>query len=221
MTNLLILEMQDGMMCKNDKTIVKEMIDKASENKPDHIDMIFKWQLYTKIKTYVEIIPLNHDIFEYAYEYGKKNGFQTTASIFDKDNLEYLKQFDIPFIKIACQTDLYDFRKNMWDLLSADIKNIVSVQNKHDHNKLNYIGIEDPPYDIKLLSCVPKYPATIKEYEELFYIDQLQDGISDHTVGLGLYNKYKPKIFEKHYYIEGLDSWDKDWAIKPEQLRLL
>lgn len=218
---LLILEMQDGMMCNNDKDTVNIMIDKAIENKPDHIDLVFKWQLYTKIKTYVDIISLRHDIFEYAYEYAAKCGFKTTASVFDKENLEYLKQFDIPFIKIACQTDLYDFRKDTWSLLSDDIKNVVSVKNSDDHNKLNYIGIENPPYDIELLSCIPKYPAIIKEYEDSFYFDQLQEGISDHTIGLELYKKYKPNIFEKHYYIDGLESWDKDWAIKPEELKLL
>ena len=58
---LLILEMQDGMMCKNDKATVKMMIDKAIENKPDSIEMVFKWQLYIELKTIVKVIPLKND----------------------------------------------------------------------------------------------------------------------------------------------------------------
>lgn len=216
MNRLLILEMQDGMMCKNDKDTVKMMIDKAIENKPDHIDLIFKWQMYTKIKTYVEIIPLKRDIFIYAYEYAKQCGYQTTASVFDEENLEFIKTFDVPFIKVACQTDLYDFRKKMWHLIDPDYNNIVSVENEDD-----YIRLLKDTHNTDMLSCIPKYPATIKDYEIAFSKMSLILGISDHTIGLDLYNKYKPRIFEKHYYVDGLESWDKDWAIKPEEFKLL
>lgn len=211
MNSVLILEMQDGMMCRNDKSIVKNMIDKAIENKPDHIDLIFKWQLYTKIKTYVEIIPLKHDIFKYAYEYAKSLGYKTTASVFDVENLEYIKQFDVPFIKIACQTDKYEFRKSMWSLL-GDYKAVLSVENKND--------FKSKVFDATLLCCIPKYPAAIEEYESEFD-SLLYYGISDHTIGLDLYFKYRPIVFEKHFYIDGLDSWDRNWAITPDMIKLL
>ena len=212
---LLILEMQDGMMCKNDKNTVKMMIDKAIENKPDNMDMVFKWQLYTKIKTIVEVIALKHEIFEYAYEYAQSLGFESAASVFDRENLKYIKQFNVPFVKIACKTNLYDFRKDMWALIGQEEydydRHIISVENNYDYDYMHNIG--------RLLCCVPKYPARLKEYE--IFGDRLFSGISDHTTGLVLYNKYKPKIYEKHYYVDGLESWDKKWAIKPEELNLL
>ncbi len=211
MKQTLILEMQDGMMCKNDKSIVKMMIDEAVKHVPEHINLIFKWQLYTFIKTYVEVIPLKHEVFEYAHEYAASLGYQTTASAFDADSLFYLQQFKIPFVKLACKTNLYDFRKNLWSL-NGDYKAVVSVENKQDFATMATNG--------PVLCCVPKYPATISEYENTFG-ELLHYSISDHTVGLDLYNKYKPIIFEKHFYINGLESWDREWAIKPEDLSKL
>ena len=212
---LLILEMQDGMMCKNDKATVKMMIDKAIENKPDNIEMVFKWQLYTELKTIVEVIPLKQKIFDYAYNYADECGFKTTASIFDEESYDFLMKYGIPFIKIACHTELYKFRNNMWQYLEKRPgPAMISVQNNDDYDKW-----ELSPYG--LLCCIPKYPATLEEYETNFRMSRLGFGISDHTIGLELYNKYKPKTYEKHYYVDGLESWDKKWAIKPEQLKLL
>jgi sialic acid synthase SpsE len=207
----LILEMQDGMMCKNSKSVVKDMIDAAINNISSNINLIFKWQLYTKIKTYVEIIPLKHEIFEFAYQYAALLGYKTTASVFDQESLNYLQKFNVPFIKIACKTDLYDFRKNMWSL-DGNFKTVISVENKNDFATMAASG--------SLLCCIPKYPAMISEYESEFG-ELLYYGISDHTVGLDLYNKYMPVLYEKHFYMDGLDSWDKDWAIKPEELQKL
>lgn len=203
--------MQDGMMCKNDKSIVKKMIDSAIKNTPSNIKLIFKWQLYNFVKTYVEIIPLKPETFEYAYDYATCLGYETTASVFDQRSLDYLKQFKVPFIKIACKTNLYDFRKNMWSL-DGNYKTVISVENKNDFAAMSTSGA--------VLCCIPKYPATIQEYESEFG-ELLHYSISDHTVGLDLYNKYKPIIFEKHFYMDGLDSWDKDWAIKPKDLQKL
>ena len=45
------------------------------------------------------------------------------------------------------------------------------------------------------------------------------DGISDHTVDFGLWNKHHPKIIEWHYKLldsTGLDA--RDFARTPEQL---
>lgn len=208
MKRTLILEMQDGGMSQNSKTTVKQMIDSVVNNIPPNINLIFKWQLYQKIKTYVEIMPLKHEIFEFAHEYAANLGYETTASVFDQESLSYLQQFKVPFIKLACKTNLYDFRKNMWSL-DGNYKTVISVENKNDFATMVTSG--------SLLCCVPKYPAAISEYESEFG-ELLYYGISDHTVGLDLYNKYKPIIFEKHFYMDGLESWDKNWAIKPEEL---
>ena len=212
---LLILEMQDGMMCNNDKSTVKMMIDKAIENKPDNMDMVFKWQLYTKIKTIVEVIPLDREIFDYAYNYARFQGFKTTASVFDKESFEFLVYYRIPFIKIACQTDLYDFRKDIHSIMNYDKQREYIYSLEKDW--INYIDIN---HEGKIC-CIPKYPSAVKEYEDTFTEEHLKKGISDHTIGLELYNKYKPEIYEKHYYVDGLESWDKEWAIKPEELNLL
>jgi len=219
---LLILEMQDGMMCKNDKATVKMMIDKAIENKPDNVDMVFKWQLYTKIKTIVEVIPLDREIFDYAYNYASSKGFKTTASIFDKESFEFLINYEIPFIKIACQTDLYDFRKDMWRMIFSDeVKYLLSVKDDIDYHAMYNRNGNNRLFNVDVMTCIPKYPATVEEYENTFLEKHLKEGISDHTIGLELYNKYKPKIYEKHYYVDGLESWDREWAIKPEELKLL
>ena len=79
------------------------------------------------------------------------------------------------------------------------------------------------------MMCIPKYPAKIEEYDELvnWYYGWFEDeigqiahkSISDHTIGWELYNKYQPKIIEKHFVLEhDKNNPDSVVAVLPKDL---
>ncbi|MDD5356257.1 MAG: hypothetical protein PHY56_06965, partial [Candidatus Omnitrophica bacterium] len=87
--------------------------------------------------------------------------------------------------------------------------------------------------NIIALLCISEYPAKIEQYEKAFnkqHISKLSIdligklnahcSVSDHIVGLNLYKKYQPQIWEKHFKLPkstGLDAGP--FAITPEELR--
>lgn len=175
----LILDMGSGNTCHNCKEVVKQMIWEAAANYyNDKHEIILKWQLFTEAPPNV---PLSREIFEYAYKYAHNLGIKTTSSVFDVESMKYLMQFDVPFVKIACRPDLYELAEY------STVPVYVSTSES---------GLALP--GAVMLACIPKYPATIEEYEATFTHPELKH-VSDHTVGWGMYWKWKPDIIEKHF----------------------
>jgi sialic acid synthase SpsE len=178
------------------------MIDAVAAIDAHKHEVIFKFQLF---QDEPPNIPLSHLVFGRAYAHAKELGYQTTSSVFDKPSLDFLLNFDIPFVKIACRPRIY------W--LIGEVPRKVKV----------YVSVEDWRTDHRFdftegLTCVPKYPAKLSEY------DKLDDCISDHTKGLELWNRDKAflRIWEKHFVLED-DPNNPDaalgHAIKPDLLK--
>jgi len=174
---MFILDMSSGNLCNNSTVIIEKMINAVAEIDHKRI-IILKWQLF---KEAGNNIPLDREIFRYAYEYAKDLGFKTTASVFDIDSLNFLLQFDISFVKIANRPDLY------WLIgkVPREIPVIVSGQKVY--------------YNSDGLCCISKYPATMEEYEQNFMENDLRSGISDHTCSWELFRKYHPENYECHF----------------------
>ena len=96
----IILDMGSGNTSKNDKGIIKEMIDQLNNYDTRQHNVIIKWQLFQEAG---ENIPLNKNLFVFAIRYAQDKGYKTTASVFDEESLNFLLGFkdEIPFIKIA------------------------------------------------------------------------------------------------------------------------
>lgn len=194
----IILDFGSGNTCKNDFNYVKRMIGELRAIDTGKHEVIIKWQLFKKAG---DNIPLNEVIFIKAYNYAKTKGYKTTSSVFDKESLDFLLQFDIPFIKIANirETDY------LMDYIPRKIPIVISQDADQLFNPQRY------QENITKLLCVRKYPATMNDYEEnnnlLYLMDNI--GISDHTAHYGLWYKYSPQIIEWHYGLEdstGLDA---------------
>lgn len=185
---MIILELGSGNSCRNDEAVVKDMIDGIAET---GIDAVLKWQLFENEPPNV---PLERDVFEYAYEYGRKQGFDVTASVFDLEGMVYLMNFDVPFVKIACRRELYPLAGMAHDYL------VPAVVSYPDRRQWAETDLVTP------LCCVPKYPATIRDYKTAFTADQLKRGISDHTPGFDLYHEFQPEWWEKHVVLERDDD---------------
>jgi sialic acid synthase SpsE len=191
------------------------MIDELKKVDSGKHEIIIKWQLFKKAG---DNIPLFDGAFDYAYEYARKYGYKTTASVFDLESLKFLLNYDVPFIKIANRHDL--------DWLIGEVPRkipvYVSVDNMSVGESMQYslpVGHINQERDIALF-CVSQYPASIEEYERRFSKGSLKHGISDHTIGLDLFKKHQPRIWEKHYKLSdstGLDAGP--FATTPEELR--
>ena len=204
----IILDIGSGNTHKNDWKYLKRMLDELKEVDTGKHEIIIKHQLFIKAG---DNIPLKHEIFEKAYDYAKKLGYKTTSSAFDKESIDFLLQFDIPFVKIANNRKL--------DWLVGEIPRKIPVIT-------SYGNIEELKVaercNVGRLLCISKYPATLESYEEAFdlkYYISCDYGISDHTTNFDLFNKYKPETLEIHYKLEnstGLDAGE--FAKTPKQL---
>ena len=201
----IILDFGSGNTCKNKKDYIKNMYDELKNIDNGKYEIIVKWQLFESAGPN---IPLKHEMFDYAYKYGNEIGYKVTSSIFDRESLNFLLQYKIPFVKIA--------NNRMIDMLIDFIPEKIPL----------YISKSFPLYnprpkntgDVIELWCVSKYPATIEDYDHF----PLEEGcnISDHTVGFDLFKKYNPNIIEWHYKLEystGLDAGN--FAKTPEDLK--
>jgi sialic acid synthase SpsE len=189
------------------------MIDELEKINSHKHEIIIKWQLFEKAG---ENIPLDQDIFSFAAGYAAAAGYKTTASVFDLESLKYLLHFDISFIKIANRRDL--------DWLIGEIPRKVPVYVSVGSSEEGYsLTKNDQVGGIRQfdrgLFCISKYPANIEDYERRFTKGDMKHGISDHTIGLDLFKKYQPRIWEKHYKLSDSTGLDAGlFAITPEEL---
>jgi len=203
----IILDMGSGNSCKNDITTIRKMINSLKNIDECKItdEIIIKWQLFEKAG---DNIPLKPILFSYAHEYAQFYGFKTTASVFDRDSLNYLLEHDIPFVKIANNKQSYEMAR----LVPHNIKKYVSWGAGAGHIKMI-------PGD-ELLYCVSEYPAKMYQYEALNFLPG--ENISDHTANFDLYKKYQPKIVEWHYKLPESTGPDAgDFARTWKDLKLL
>lgn len=197
---------------QNDEKYYRRMIDNIAFQDNRKHEIVIKGQLFRKAgKNIPQDIALLERMARWTYA---TYGYKTTASVFDKLSLDLLLLMDIPyelpFIKIANNRAL--------DWLIGEIPRKIGVYRSVDKFLDRYLaGLPG----LTNLACISKYPATLEDYDELFRT--YHDGpvkISDHTIGLDLVKKYKPKIWEKHFRLEdstGLDAGP--WAVDPATLK--
>ena len=211
---MIILDFGSGNTCKNYIITVRRMIDELVAVDTGKHEVIIKFQLF---KDAPPNMPLQLDVFDYAYGYAKEKGYKTTASVFDMDSLQFLLTYDIPFVKLANRPDLY------W--LAEEVPRRIPVY--ISYSDLNYIDWNFYRYNNFPLLCVSEYPTTMEKYVETFsgdynmqYLMGYGCGISDHTTDFTLYHKYKPSIYECHYKLNDSTGPDAgDFARTPEALR--
>jgi sialic acid synthase SpsE len=187
----IIIDMGSGNTCQNDIKIVKRMIDELHNVDSGKHSIIIKWQLFEQAG---QNIPLDLDVFRWAYDYARLHGYKTTASVFDKSSLAYLLNFDIPFVKLS--------NNRSTDYLIGEVPRRIPI----------YISVGAGLFKVRdgvtMLHCISKYPAKLSEYEYMFG-DFLKKSASDHTDNLKLWHKYQPDIYEVHYKLPdstGLDA---------------
>lgn len=200
---------------RNDEKYYKHMINELAKVDTRKHNVVLKWQLWAG-KLGENKTPDSHLFYEMAWWAWEKYEYKTTASIFDISALGFLDHlqdkmndsqvgYKLPFIKIANRRELdwlvgeiprkYKIYKSVGDMFQYD-------------NEMFTFRLAIPLY------CVSEYPAPVRKYPD--YVKT----ISDHTVGLNLWLRNRPHIWEKHYKLSdsaGLDAGD--FAITPEELK--
>jgi len=204
----IILDIGSGNTCKNQNRTVRKLFNAIKAVDTGKHEVILKAQLF---QCQPPNALLDHQTFRYMYAYGNELGYRVTASVFDMVSLHYLLKFEVPFIKIACRPDLY------W--LIGEIPRRIPVY--VSYNPVSLLRVADmitQPHDIEgavtKLLCVPKYPADPSDYGIKDY-----PYVSDHTIGLELWNQYLLDIWEKHIRLPdstGLDAGT--FASTPDEL---
>lgn len=198
---------------------------------PDSLYVPYYWDGNLKVENKVhqrrKTEVLTFAEWEKVASYSSKKGIPFTASIFDKEGVDFLVKLNVPFIKLA-SSDLnnidlikYISSKNIPLIISTGMATIKEINNsvkafleKGDLNNLS------------ILHCVSVYPCSLDK-TRLFRIDELKSnfkcniGFSDHTtnskaacvaVSKGV------RFLEKHYTIDKtMDGFDHKYASSPEE----
>ena len=213
---LIILDFGNGSEHGNDLKYIKKMIDKVIKlrAKTDK-ELIVKFQIWDHGNKLIDerLKSTDIQIFNEAFYYGKDNGLKVTSSVFDKWSLQFVKQYDPRFIKIACIPELYYLTND------ENSKFVVSVPN---YEWANYFRLVSIP----TMYAIRKYPAFELDYIHLietlpeFDILDPAANISDHTSNFSLYKKYQPNIYECHVCLEKKEGiFDNSFVRKLDDLK--
>jgi len=213
---MIILDLGNGGVLHNDNEAIKKTIDSVAEIDTERM-CILKFQLFISIQDKVQ---LRRDVFHRAWEYATSLGFKVTSSAFDYDSVQFLSQYDVPFLKISNHPHLKkeriinDVRKSFITFSAQQFPTeyvMMSVKDSDEFNKFT-------DREIVLLCCVSEYPALFEKYYVTFTDEQLKTGISDHTEGLEMYRYYRPKIWEKHYVLDEVTDKPRPYCMRPKEL---
>ena len=198
----IVLDLGSGNSCRNNPQRVADTIHAVKNADNGKHTIILKWQIFKKAGIN---IPLDEVCFWKAYGLAAELGYKTTASVFDRESLKFLLNFDVPFVKIANDRSL--------DYLIGEIPRRLPV-----YYSISSVNESKRPRELIYLACVSKYPANLIDYIPLM---GLCPGLSDHTVGTELVKMWRPEIFEKHFVLERSDDNPDGgpFAITPAELK--
>jgi sialic acid synthase SpsE len=197
---VIILDMGAGDAHHNDIEYIKEIMAELPAG------VVVKFQLFKDIPG---LTPMTPSVFMKAQVFGQERGIDVTASAFCSESLELItKLVKVPFVKIACRPELYP----MIDEIPLTLPVVVSIDS---HPQLMAVATEHMQHPIAYMCCVPKYPATMDEYWDNFTHAMLGRGVSDHTIGLELFQDHKPQLYERHLDYQGPDE---EWSVTTDDV---
>tara|TARA_B100001113_G_C21109196_1_gene622413 strand:- start:249 stop:1268 length:1020 start_codon:yes stop_codon:yes gene_type:complete len=139
----------------------------------------------------VEQYELSEEEFIEIYEYCEELGISFLSTAFDKEALEFLDQFNMPFIKIPSGeiTNLFLLeeigKRNKYVLLSTGMANLEEVG-----NAINIlVNSGQDKNQITVLQCTSQYPApdnsiNLNAMHTMANEFNVNFGLSDHSVGI-------------------------------------
>lgn len=197
---MIIFDLGSGNSCQNVVDKAREMVLNLAQCKIP--GAVAKWQLFEKAGSN---LPLDKLVFDAAYYYAATVGINTTASVFDKESLDFLlDNYHPAFVKLANNPASHALLKYI-----PEHKRVIISTDKPD--------FKTDRDNTDVIYTVSKYPAEVKDYDK--FSDKLKKGMSDHTTNFDLFWKYQPKIYEVHFKLEGSRGLDAGpFARTPKQI---
>ncbi len=143
-------------------------------------------------------------------------------TVYDLTSLEYAEKYATPAYKIA------SFEIGDRDLLDA-----IAVTGKPTFVSLGCASADDIDYvmdvfercqcPLSLLHCTSEYPAN-PDSEVFDALDSVCDGISDHTVGIGLpllCVANGASVVEKHFWLGHGECADQEFSLSPNEFQAM
>lgn len=196
----IILDFGSGNTCQNNKEYIKKMYDELKKVDTDKHEIVVKWQLF---KEAGKNILLTHECFDYAYKYGTELGYKVTSSVFDKESLDFLLQYNIPFVKIANNRNLDYLIEYVPRGIPIYISHTIKDIDMRWEREINKYG------NVIKMFCMSKYPSMLEDYEKQYkdkensyFLENLWKYVSDHTINFDLWYRYQPDIVEWHFVLK-------------------
>lgn len=167
-------------------------------------------------------ISMSFEMAKELIDYGLKIGIDVIFTPMYLEAVEWiiaenLKNPDILDVVKIREADNKNYLFINKILLETKAQVIISFK-FDDPELIKFINSAFISHRIKILECVPKYPALTKNYKLRF------DGISDHTVNCKLIKKVLRKknrenyIIEKHVKLEGTYPIEDKWSVSFKEL---
>lgn len=200
---------------------------------PGSLYVPYYWENLTKVENLVhkrrEKETLSYNKWEDVSKYARDKGIEFSASVFDKEGVDFLARINTPFIKLASSdlnnTGLIEYisKTQIPLILSTGMASLQEIISSVEHY-LKKGKIEN----LRLLHCVSVYPCSL-EKSQLFKIDILKNnfscqiGFSDHTLNSMAACSAVTKgitFIEKHFTLDkNMDGFDHKYASDPKELQ--
>ena len=165
------------------------------------------------------------------YKFSKQNNIDFAVTATENDHVEFLNQFDIPFIKIA-SADIINLELIEHCIKKIKNKFLIFSTGMAKLNEINEVIKLLNNYKFKnfiMLHCISLYPTKI-EMANLRKIEILKNkykcfvGYSDHTkfISSAINSvNYSSVFLEKHFCDEKINSIDKDFSTDKNKFEIM
>jgi N-acetylneuraminate synthase len=181
---------------------------------------------YIEYKERMEFGKLEFDIID---EYCKEKGIEWTASVWDEESVDFLMQYDIPFIKLpSAMITNWPLMKKVKEAGKPIVISTGMSTMKEVTMATMYLGNWDASHPLGIMLCNSTYPAKDDELD-LEAIKLLKEMYPKHTIGYsgheqGIYPSivaaaFGAEIIERHITLDSL-MWGTDQKASLEEWEL-
>lgn len=162
------------------KKFIKELVEDARRANVSSL----KFQLFPNKPEFTDCgnVWLDPDLFKVAYKQGKKERVLVTASVFGKEEAEFLADFDVPYVKFAySMKDQFDLMRGFLNkgtkvVVTSDPMHVMKINDEFNDEK-NLIKLYTATIHGQTL-----YPVNFEiDFDGLFTRNRF-DGFSDHSL---------------------------------------
>lgn len=181
---------------------------------------------------YREKMEFGKEEYDIIDEHCRKRGIQWTASVWDEESVDFLMQYDIPFIKVpSAMITNWPLLKRIRETGKPVVMSTGMSTMKEVTMAAMYLGNWDGSRNLGILLCNSSYPANEEELD-LLGIRLLHEMYPKHTIGYsgheeGIYPSIVAaslgaEVIERHITLDkGMWGSDQKASLEKDELKEL